>query len=412
MLVALGCGRISVETLDAEGSAGSANGSGGTSNVSGAPAGGSFASAGVGAAQAGGNSSGAVGGANAAGATSVEGGATSADAGASSADAGTGGESVICAEGLALCNGKCTDLRVGNQQGDVTLDCGLCGNSCSLIHASRSTCTAGVCAPMCQPGFASCNSTTNNDGCETPINTVDNCGECQRACSQNGALSRSCVSGQCGVTCAPRYADCNQNTKPTPNDGCETFLDQLDRCGRNCSTAGVACDPTNVCNNGSCVAPTGLTVLSVPAKKNSSGRHRFADIFPAPANLEGASITVRVYAPGATSGTLVVYPSDTTSNNPGMLTADLASLAEKWTDLTISVASTKTFNATSIKQLNLEVNLASTGSSIDPVVVYVDSIRSSNLAVSDTFDSSVGGMVSSSQVVVPGSTFTWAAAMP
>ncbi len=65
----------------------------------------------------------------------------------------------------------------------------------------------------------------------------------------------------------------------------------------------------------------------------------------------------------------------------------------------------------SVKQVNIEVH-AETGPWTNPTVVYVDSIRSSNLAVNDTFDASFGGMVKSSLLVVPGSTIDWAASLP
>jgi len=60
----------------------------------------------------------------------------------------------------------------------------------------------------------------------------------------------------------------------------------------------------------------------------------------------------------------------------------------------------------------LEVRSESSTSTANPTVVYVDSVRSSNLAVSDTFDASKGNFVMSSLIKVDGSTLTWAATVP
>jgi hypothetical protein len=195
------------------------------------------------------------------------------------------------------------------------------------------------------------------------------------------------------------------------DDGCEVFLDSLDKCRNECSGAGVACDPTKVCNAGSCVAPSGVAVLSVPLT-GAAQTQRFANLFAMPADLKGITLTVRAYAPGATSGTLLIYPSDTTSNfGPDVLKINLSSLSAKWMDLTIPIASKGAFNAASVKQVNLEL-AAGQGPWSNPTVVYIDSIRSSNLLVNDTFDTTFGILLKSNLVVVPGSTVSWAQSLP
>jgi hypothetical protein len=68
------------------------------------------------------------------------------------------------------------------------------------------------------------------DGCETPLNTSDNCGACGETC-QGAANSTggSCSSqGRCVLTCSPDFGDCNNDVR----DGCETDLrTNLQHCG-------------------------------------------------------------------------------------------------------------------------------------------------------------------------------------
>lgn len=418
----------------ASGNAGRAGSSGGTSS------GGSSASAGVSPGEAG------VG-------------AASGEAGA----AGEGGGGENCQSGLTTCPGtaECTDLQVGNPDGHGVNDCGACGTTCSLDHASSATCENGVCAPTCKTGFDDCNDATHNDGCETALTTITDCGACGmacslenvsdatclagackltcqtgfgdcndathndgcetalttptdcsacgHACSSNGAVSQECVSGRCTPTCAPAYADCNGSATLAQDDGCELYLDSLDECTTGCAATRVACDPAKVCNGGSCVAPAGVVILSTPLTDTAQAQ-RFADLL-AP-NLEGATLIIRAYAPGAMGGTLVTFLSDTMSGfSPTTISTDLTSLSQKWTDITIPIATLGSFHANIVKQVNLEVH-SSTGPWLNPTIVYVDSIRTSNLVVNDTFDSGFGNFVSSSLVTVTGSTIGWAASIP
>ncbi|HEY3252677.1 MAG TPA: hypothetical protein VGJ91_01975, partial [Polyangiaceae bacterium] len=274
-------------------------------------------------------------------------------------------------------------------------------------------CQMGNCAPACNAGFDDCNSGAN-DGCESDLTSITTCGACGYLCSLNGTTGQACVSGHCAPTCGLRYADCNSDSVDRlHDDGCEVYLDALDACtvADGCNGPHVACDPLQVCNAGACVAAQGLAVLSVPLT-DATQKHRFADLFvPAP-NLEGSLVTIRAYAPGATGGSLVVYLSDTSSNSSAaVVTTDLTSISGKWTDINVPIATLNAFNATSVKQVNLEV-WAGTGPWLNPTRIYVDSIRTSNLVVSDTFDSSIGNLVQSSLLVVPGSTLTWADTLP
>jgi len=329
---------------------------------------------------------------------------------------GSGGQ---CAVGLTLCPPmtECTDLEVGDTDGELVTNCGKCANTCKVDHADSTTCTAGSCKPTCKTGFGDCNAATANDGCEADLTTPTSCGSCAKVCSRNGTASLECVSGACVLTCADRYADCNSSTvDPLHDDGCEVYLDKLDACTLTdgCNGAHVACDPLKVCNAGACVAPQGVAVLSTPLTA-ANQQHRFADTFPGNPKLpEGTLVTARVYAPGATGGTLVMYLSDTASGySQPYLNTELKTLSDHWVDVTITVASGSSFDASrGVKQVNLEL-WGGTGPWLSPAsVVYVDSVRSSDLTINDKFDASFAPMVTSTQQTVPGSTLTWLTAVP
>jgi hypothetical protein len=374
-----------LDALSANWGHGGTGGSGGKGHggSSGAGKGGSSASAGLGegglagesgeAGEAGAPANGgsaATGGKGGSGATGGKGG--SGPAGGSSGTGGSGGASCVCggsqggsSQGGSSQGGgtqQCTDLSVGTPVGDTGVtDCGACGVTCSTEGSTKQVCTSGVCV--------------------TP-------------------------------TCMPLYADCNSDAQPVLNDGCETFLDELDHCTTDCTAAAATCDPAKVCNAGTCVAPDGLVVLSTPMTTMSTDATRFSDIFPNyPLNLESTTVTVRVYAPGATGGTINVFFSDQNSGFGPETQVDLATISQKWTDITIPGVSAGSYNGKIVKQLNLRIQ-GGPPSVTDPTVVYVDWVRTSNPLVNDTFDTGVSGFVKSGLIAMPGSSLSWVAALP
>lgn len=341
---------------------------------------------------------------------SATGGSASGGRGGTESGGHSPGGGANCGGGLTTCSGitGCVDLTKGTPDGEGVDNCGACGTSCNLDNASSATCATSICALSCNSGFGDCNASTANDGCESALTTTDHCGSCQNACNLTGAVSTDCTSGVCTPTCAPLYGDCNGSAQPAPNDGCEVFFDALDHCTAGCSAASVSCDPTKVCNAGSCVAPAGVAVLSTPLA-TSSDATRFADVFPGfPIDLTGASVRVRVYAPGATGGTLGAFVTDTASAFGSMVTVSLASVSQKWTDIIVPVLGV---NPKLVKQVNLLVT-GSTDPTLNPTVLYVDSVRATNQLVNETFDTSSSGFVTSGLVFVPGATVSWSAALP
>ncbi|MGC4069472.1 MAG: hypothetical protein QM784_33430 [Polyangiaceae bacterium] len=341
-----------------------------------------------------------------------------ADAGASSGGNGEGGTSTIttgtCETGLTRCDGalECINLTIGKAAGATYQDCGACGVTCNLTNASAASCASSKCKPTCANGFSDCNAATANDGCETDTSSTPTaCGACGRTCSPNGAKSRVCMASSCKPTCLPRFLDCRQHTGLGNDDGCEVHLDALTYCGSSC-TDGVACSPNQVCNAGACGAPRGVVALSVPLAEANTAQ-RFADKFEALPDLTNATLTLRLYAPDATGGDLKLYVGDEDFTGGGGSFVALNTLATKWTDVVVPIGGAAgAFDPVAISQLNIEVTAGTTGPWKNPTVIYVDRIWSSNGLVNDTFDTTKGGFVSSSLMVVAGSTLTWMGAMP
>ncbi len=163
----------------------------------------------------------------------------------------TGGtcEIAACQPGFADCNNNTSDGCEVETDSDP-YNCGGCGNSCNLDHASP-TCAGGTCKiASCQPGYADCNDYAG-DGCEVNLNTDPyNCSSCETSCfGKPHAIGAVCESGTCDITtCDPLWADCNNNA----SDGCETALD-TDL--YNCGSCGNSCNLNNaipVCTGGTC----------------------------------------------------------------------------------------------------------------------------------------------------------------
>ena len=152
-----------------------------------------------------------------------------------------------CSDGWGDCDGEdatgCeTDLR-------TLANCGDCGSSCT-VPSGEPTCVTGTCAiNSCDPNRADCNGDTN-DGCETDLLTLENCGACDRLCDPPNGVG-ACSAGACIIqACLPGFGDCNGD----PLDGCETNVrDNVDNCG----ACGQPCKDNHAlgrsCSQGLCV---------------------------------------------------------------------------------------------------------------------------------------------------------------
>ncbi len=362
-----------------------------------------------------GGSGGSAGAAGSGGADST-GGADSFDGGAAGRGSGGGNEGGgapdECASGLVTCPGSadCTDLDVGNESGDTVSDCGECGVSCSLAHATSSSCSNGACAPECSAGFGDCNADTANDGCETDLSSEAACGARGRTCAKTGVATVACADAKCAPACAPGFLDCNLDDGTGKDDGCEVHGDALATCGATCASSGSPCANEQVCNAGSCGDPVGVVQFSVPFA-NAGEAQRYGNRFSPVVNLTNSTLVMRVYVPGALGGSLFVYPTDSTDSSAGPgVRVPLETLGTGWVDLEIPIAGPAgPFEPASVYQLTIEVESGTTGPWLGPTVIYGDSIWSENGRVRDTFDANLGQMVASGLMKVEGSTMSWVA---
>jgi len=147
-----------------------------------------------------------------------------------------------CPSPLSSCGDRCLDARFDDD------NCGGCGVSCELPEASE-RCYFGACEIVeCQEGYGDCDGNVAN-GCENALDDdEDNCGACDNVCSAGVGSAASCSGGVCGSDCEAGLADCNGD----PEDGCETPIDTLTNCGR-CGNACSIPNATTACTSGSCV---------------------------------------------------------------------------------------------------------------------------------------------------------------
>lgn len=155
---------------------------------------------------------------------------------------------VQCVGGFVDCNGQDDDGCEATLSS--TAHCGFCNAPCRLANGIT-VCSEGTCMlEACEDGFDDCDGDPSN-GCETSLNTLQNCGSCNKVCDgvDNGAPG--CIAGRCGVgTCLAAFGDCDG----MPGNGCEEPL-----VGDNCGSCGLACSPSHAngdCETGACVVDT------------------------------------------------------------------------------------------------------------------------------------------------------------
>jgi hypothetical protein len=168
-----------------------------------------------------------------------------------------------CKPGFDDCNETVGGNTDGCESSLASINsCGACGRVCKLTNATAATCDGTNCAYTCKAGFDDCNNggmPGNTNGCETRLNTTENCAACGQSCKLDGAMAATCNGTKCGYTCAPGKGDCNVNTAPN-TDGCETTLDTVANCGscgRTCTpdhTSGASCNGTKCLYAGTCDA--------------------------------------------------------------------------------------------------------------------------------------------------------------
>ena len=137
------------------------------------------------------------------------------------------------------------DGQMGSSFDASTPEPGGCASTCGDVEHGTAACQVGMCVIIsCEPGYADCDG--DRGGCETSTRTPVNCGACGVACGDLPNAVASCESGSCEVAdCHAGFNDCDD----VPDNGCETPIDTLTDCG----ACGVPCGK-NGCAGGVCTA--------------------------------------------------------------------------------------------------------------------------------------------------------------
>ncbi len=152
------------------------------------------------------------------------------------------------------------DTAVDSGCGDTGagVACGACDRLCSTTNTDKVSCSGGICTSTCLPGFANCTTPaapTPDDGCETKLDALDSCGACGKKCDTASSTGAACTGTTCTYTgCNTGFGDCD--TAAPNTNGCETKLDSPD----NCNGCGKKCDATG--SVGATCSATGCTYAS------------------------------------------------------------------------------------------------------------------------------------------------------
>ena len=167
--------------------------------------------------------------------------------GSETGGAATGGSGGGCVGATADCdndpgNGCETPI-------DTPDNCGSCDVACPTADHATATCENATCGLQCMPGYGDCDNDPGN-GCEEPTTSVDNCGACGTVCSAAPHATATCEGGtQCGYACETNYLDCDQAS----SNGCEvnkqSDVSNCGACGNKCTAPS---NSTAKCTNGAC----------------------------------------------------------------------------------------------------------------------------------------------------------------
>jgi hypothetical protein len=155
----------------------------------------------------------------------------------------------VCGDGKTLCSGDCEDTESSPE------NCGSCGFLCPTQANTQAVCETGECSLTCAADFADCN-LDMGDGCEVSLaSDLTNCGACGEGCTEVTNGTAACVGGSCAVAqCDGGFGNCDVDTAT----GCETPLSTTADCG----ACGASCAQSQSCTDGECAdSPTSFLVM-------------------------------------------------------------------------------------------------------------------------------------------------------
>jgi hypothetical protein len=137
----------------------------------------------------------------------------------------------------------------------TVIDCGACGVSCANPHGTTA-CVAGLCTPSCEAGFEDCDGDFEN-GCDTPVDTVESCGTCGFSCDDGNTYTTEGCHAEalsCVHSALPDGAVCPGGSClggichiPTCSDGIPNQGEEGVDCGGPCSSCDLCVANNVVC---------------------------------------------------------------------------------------------------------------------------------------------------------------------
>ena len=98
-------------------------------------------------------------------------------------------------------------------------------------------CANGVCTDLaCNPGWGDCNSDPS-DGCETSLDSLQNCGSCGEPCTAGPNAVANCSAGVCERACESPWENCDDDW----SNGCEIPTGVPNQCDANGLNAQNGC---------------------------------------------------------------------------------------------------------------------------------------------------------------------------
>jgi hypothetical protein len=145
----------------------------------------------------------------------------------------TGADCKSCVGGFHACGADC----VQDKPNDPDAGCAKsCGAACTAPdHASPKCTPDGLCDFVCDPTFDK-----DDAGCSCPLGQIACNTGCAQCCTSSDCPAHVLCNGGSCAGCEPGWGDCNNNM----GDGCETPLNtdnNCGACGNSCCSALCGC---------------------------------------------------------------------------------------------------------------------------------------------------------------------------